>query len=283
MNLHIEKLYEPRTSPGVPCGGDRRQLHRGRKTPQRQPTHRHQPGRADRKALQGRAFSPAWAWGAAHVRGLCAPSDPAAHVRELRGGRSPSRGLSGIAAGSTAGRLLRPFDVAALVTRYRKRFPMLSISVDFGNSRILAEKLLSYDLGRCRSRSNRSTSRVSSPAVQEPDSGGHRAEDGVLGRTEIDLGRGIDGSHPGLPRTRIRDAGGARSTRRRGEAPATSPGSVRQPGRNRKRGRRRHGPRRNFRRRRACRTSASPSWRFPERSYHRRSTWSASASGRPAN
>ena len=39
-----------------------------------------------------------------------------------------------------------PFDVAALVARYRTRFPTLSISVDFGNSRTLADKLLNYDL-----------------------------------------------------------------------------------------------------------------------------------------
>ncbi len=39
-----------------------------------------------------------------------------------------------------------PFDVAALVARYRERFPTLSISVDFGNSRTLADKLLNYDL-----------------------------------------------------------------------------------------------------------------------------------------
>ena len=39
-----------------------------------------------------------------------------------------------------------PYDVTALVARYRKRFPALSVSVDFANSRILAEKLLNYDL-----------------------------------------------------------------------------------------------------------------------------------------
>jgi aminoethylphosphonate catabolism LysR family transcriptional regulator len=39
-----------------------------------------------------------------------------------------------------------PFDVAALVARYSERFPTLSISVDFGNSRTLADKLLNYDL-----------------------------------------------------------------------------------------------------------------------------------------
>jgi LysR family transcriptional regulator, low CO2-responsive transcriptional regulator len=38
------------------------------------------------------------------------------------------------------------FDVAALVARYRERFPTLTISVDFANSRTLAHKLLSYDL-----------------------------------------------------------------------------------------------------------------------------------------
>jgi aminoethylphosphonate catabolism LysR family transcriptional regulator len=38
------------------------------------------------------------------------------------------------------------FDVAALVARYRERFPTLTISVDFANSRTLADKLLSYDL-----------------------------------------------------------------------------------------------------------------------------------------
>jgi aminoethylphosphonate catabolism LysR family transcriptional regulator len=39
-----------------------------------------------------------------------------------------------------------PYDVTALVARYRKRFPALSVSVDFANSRILAENLLKYDL-----------------------------------------------------------------------------------------------------------------------------------------
>jgi aminoethylphosphonate catabolism LysR family transcriptional regulator len=38
------------------------------------------------------------------------------------------------------------FDVAALVARYRARFPTLTISVDFANSRTLADKLLNYDL-----------------------------------------------------------------------------------------------------------------------------------------
>ena len=78
-----------------------------------------------------------------------------------------------------------PFDVAALVTRYRKRFPMLSISVDFGNSRILAEKLLYYDLDVAVS--------TESIRIQSfefcrsgASSGGHRAEDGDLDRTEID-------------------------------------------------------------------------------------------------
>lgn len=39
-----------------------------------------------------------------------------------------------------------PYDVAVLVARYRRRFPALSVSVDFANSRILAQKLLNYDL-----------------------------------------------------------------------------------------------------------------------------------------
>jgi aminoethylphosphonate catabolism LysR family transcriptional regulator len=39
-----------------------------------------------------------------------------------------------------------PFDVAALVARYKKRFPALSISVDLANSRTLAQKLLNYEL-----------------------------------------------------------------------------------------------------------------------------------------
>jgi LysR family transcriptional regulator, low CO2-responsive transcriptional regulator len=37
-------------------------------------------------------------------------------------------------------------DVAALVTRHKKRFPALSISVDIANSSTLAEKLLKYEL-----------------------------------------------------------------------------------------------------------------------------------------
>lgn len=39
-----------------------------------------------------------------------------------------------------------PFDVTALVVRYRERFSAISISVDFGNSRTLADKLRTYDL-----------------------------------------------------------------------------------------------------------------------------------------
>jgi aminoethylphosphonate catabolism LysR family transcriptional regulator len=39
-----------------------------------------------------------------------------------------------------------PYDVAVLVARYRKRFPALSVSVDFANSGTLAQMLLNYDL-----------------------------------------------------------------------------------------------------------------------------------------
>jgi LysR family transcriptional regulator, low CO2-responsive transcriptional regulator len=39
-----------------------------------------------------------------------------------------------------------PYDVAALVARYKQRFPALSISVDLANSRTLAQKLLNYEL-----------------------------------------------------------------------------------------------------------------------------------------
>src|SRR5262245_54143464 len=39
-----------------------------------------------------------------------------------------------------------PYEVTALVARCRARFPHLSVSVDFANSRLLAEKLLAYDL-----------------------------------------------------------------------------------------------------------------------------------------
>lgn len=39
-----------------------------------------------------------------------------------------------------------PYDVMRIVGRYRKRFPDVSLSVDFANSESLAEKLLNYDL-----------------------------------------------------------------------------------------------------------------------------------------
>jgi LysR family transcriptional regulator, low CO2-responsive transcriptional regulator len=39
-----------------------------------------------------------------------------------------------------------PYDVMKLVARYSARFPAVSVSVDFANSQILAEKLISYEL-----------------------------------------------------------------------------------------------------------------------------------------
>jgi aminoethylphosphonate catabolism LysR family transcriptional regulator len=90
--------------------------------------HRH--GRGVRLTSAGSALLPI-------VRRMFASFEEAvAHLEDFRGLRQGQ-----LRVGSYG-----PFDVAALVTRYRKRFPMLSISVDFGNSRILAEKLLNYDL-----------------------------------------------------------------------------------------------------------------------------------------
>jgi aminoethylphosphonate catabolism LysR family transcriptional regulator len=39
-----------------------------------------------------------------------------------------------------------PYDVMKVVARYRQRFPSISMSVDFSNSQILAEKLVNYEL-----------------------------------------------------------------------------------------------------------------------------------------
>lgn len=39
-----------------------------------------------------------------------------------------------------------PYDVMKVVARYWKRFPEVSLSVDFANSETLAEKLINYDL-----------------------------------------------------------------------------------------------------------------------------------------
>jgi DNA-binding transcriptional LysR family regulator len=39
-----------------------------------------------------------------------------------------------------------PYDVMKLVARYSARFPAVSVFVDFANSQILAEKLISYEL-----------------------------------------------------------------------------------------------------------------------------------------
>ena len=39
-----------------------------------------------------------------------------------------------------------PYDVMRLIARYSAQFPAVSISVDFANSQILAEKLISYEL-----------------------------------------------------------------------------------------------------------------------------------------
>src|SRR6266851_327636 len=39
-----------------------------------------------------------------------------------------------------------PYDVVKVVARYRKQFPAVSVSVDFFNSQILAEKLINYEL-----------------------------------------------------------------------------------------------------------------------------------------
>jgi LysR family transcriptional regulator, low CO2-responsive transcriptional regulator len=39
-----------------------------------------------------------------------------------------------------------PYDVMTVVGRYRKRFPSVTLSVDFANSEILAEKLNNYEL-----------------------------------------------------------------------------------------------------------------------------------------
>jgi LysR family transcriptional regulator, low CO2-responsive transcriptional regulator len=39
-----------------------------------------------------------------------------------------------------------PYDVMTIVGRYRRRFPSVTLSVDFSNSEILAEKLLNYEL-----------------------------------------------------------------------------------------------------------------------------------------
>lgn len=39
-----------------------------------------------------------------------------------------------------------PYDVMKVVARYRQRFPAVTLSVDFANSQILAEKLVDYEL-----------------------------------------------------------------------------------------------------------------------------------------
>jgi aminoethylphosphonate catabolism LysR family transcriptional regulator len=39
-----------------------------------------------------------------------------------------------------------PYDAVKVVARYGKRFPAVSVSVDFSNSQILAEKLINYEL-----------------------------------------------------------------------------------------------------------------------------------------
>jgi len=39
-----------------------------------------------------------------------------------------------------------PYDITVLVARFRKQSPALAVSVDFANSRTLAEKLLNYEL-----------------------------------------------------------------------------------------------------------------------------------------
>lgn len=39
-----------------------------------------------------------------------------------------------------------PYDVMKIVGRYRRRFPAVTLSVDFANSEVLAEKLLNYEL-----------------------------------------------------------------------------------------------------------------------------------------
>ena len=111
-----------------------------------------------------------------------------------------------------------PYDVTALVARYRKRFPALSVSVDFANSRTLAEKLLNYDLD-VAVLDRIDDHPVSGASVQSPCSGRDRAEDRGLGGTAVDFARGVEKSRPGMPRTRIGDTGGVRSAARRSGCP----------------------------------------------------------------
>ncbi len=90
----------------------------------------HRRGRGARLTPAGAALLPV-------VRRMFASFDEAvAQLEEFRGLRQGQLRIGSYG----------PFDVAALVARYRKRFPTLSISVDFGNSRTLADKLLNYDL-----------------------------------------------------------------------------------------------------------------------------------------
>ena len=55
-------------------------------------------------------------------------------------------GIRGMCAGHLRVGSYGPYDVVKVVARYGKRFPAVSVSVDFFNSQILAEKLVDYEL-----------------------------------------------------------------------------------------------------------------------------------------
>jgi LysR family transcriptional regulator, low CO2-responsive transcriptional regulator len=115
-----------------------------------------------------------------------------------------------------------PYDVIKLVAQYCARFPGVSVSVDFANSQILAEKLISYELdvavmGRIKAESKfhslpfrnpplvaiaprlapwigRSSVKVSDFSGQtivcrEPGSAARAAHDQLLARSRVSAGR----------------------------------------------------------------------------------------------
>src|ERR1700680_662738 len=54
--------------------------------------------------------------------------------------------IHGVRAGHLRVGSYGPYDVVKVVARYGKRFPAISVAVDFANSQTLAERLINYEL-----------------------------------------------------------------------------------------------------------------------------------------
>ncbi len=86
---------------------------------------------------RGASLTPAGEALLPHIRAMFSSFDEAnAFLDDLKGKRRGSLHIGSYG----------PYDVMRIVARYRRQFPAVTLSVDFSNSEILADKLLNYEL-----------------------------------------------------------------------------------------------------------------------------------------